>query len=304
MLPFFCTKKSSLIGLYIQAEELSLIHVKKIRHLPSIESFESVKIAPGVIMDGKIIDFNKALLALRELVLRTDTVGCDAAFALPGYCVISKRLDLTHAVSEEECEADINTHRELYLPGVTDEIFFDYYDISNNGINKQIMLIAAKKDLVNTYIDLIQQTGLKVKIVDVDYYALARMLSLCTKNKAQPLVLIDVGLTAIHIVFLQDENVLLTKQINLAHFTQDFFQNLAQQIQQCIQSCSAIHKQLRVEKIVLSGKSLLLKNIHCYLAEVLAIPIEFPHVSFQVSTEFLSRSMLCLGLGLHGGQYD
>lgn len=309
---FFYTKKTSLIGLDFQADELSLIHIKKYRQTPCIESFASLKLMPGMMVDGKIIVFDKMLTALRVLVHETGTMGCSAAFALPGSCVISKRIDVPHMLTEDEWEADIGDHLDNYLPGVTDEIAFDYYPVAQEGGAQQAMLIAAKKELVYQYVNLIQAAGLKVKVVDVDYNAFARALVHGLTVIDQTIMLLDVGMAVAHVLILKEKNLLMVKQITLSPITTDFMQHLVLQIQQVLQSNHASNQDIKIEKIYLSGRSVQLKNIQRYLTTLFVIPVEvarvcLPHskaISKDKIQEVILRSMISVGLGLHGEQYD
>jgi type IV pilus assembly protein PilM len=193
------------------------------------------------------------------------------------------------------------------LPGLTADVCFDY-SISNKDSGSRSLLVAAKNEVVNSYVSAVSKAGLSVKIVDVDWHALARAINFYHNLQNQTVCVLDVGMRSAHIFFLQDAQMVFMQRINLNGYAEDFLQTLLQDIRQALQMCQATFRPVSVEKFYLTGKSKVLTKIFEYLKEYLGVNVEIPLVVSQLKiadklvredcTTILLRSLVSIGLAL------
>lgn len=169
-------KRRTLVGLDIRADELVLTCLRPLRVGWQVQGIASAALPSGIIIEGNIVQVEPLVTILKKLVLETRALGLKAAIALPDSAVIERHISFPRLLKEEEYEAEIHMHLHQYLEGVTEEMYFDYFLEKKNTESHQAILIAAKRDLVNRYLDVSNQSGLIVKIVDVEKYALARVI--------------------------------------------------------------------------------------------------------------------------------
>jgi type IV pilus assembly protein PilM len=164
-------RSRALVGIDIHASEIRLLQLRR-RHCGfSVERSGSTPLPAGAVLDGKIKQLDCVQAVLKNLVLTTRTQGASAVMALPVSAVISKRV----VVPAAALQARSREQFQAYFTGVQDALSFDYAiagKVENNTAD--IFLIAAKLESLNDYLLLAEYAGLKLKIIDVDSYALTR----------------------------------------------------------------------------------------------------------------------------------
>ena len=166
----FYAKKRPLIVLDINHEEIRILQLKRVKEELWVEQVYIGALDAGAIVDGRIQSLQTVRAAIEKAVQATHTKGAEVAIALPMQSVITKRIKLNEELSPEECEAEINANMADYFPHATEDLVFDFV-LENPS---DVLLIAARKSQLNEYLTVVKQAGLKIKIVDVDSYALSR----------------------------------------------------------------------------------------------------------------------------------
>jgi type IV pilus assembly protein PilM len=96
--------------------------------------------------------------------------------AVPGPAVIIKRVTLP-AQSARELENTILFEAGNFIPEDLENVNLDYQitDYLDDGKRMEVLLVAAKKEIVASYSETIRSAGLTPVVVDVDYFALENM---------------------------------------------------------------------------------------------------------------------------------
>jgi type IV pilus assembly protein PilM len=115
--------------------------------------------------------------------------------AVPGPAVIIKRVTLP-AQSPRELENTILFEAGNFIPEDLENVNLDYQitDYLDDGKRMEVLLVAAKKDIVASYTEAVRAAGLSPVVVDVDYFALENMFE--TNYQAPPdraIALVNIG---------------------------------------------------------------------------------------------------------------
>lgn len=96
--------------------------------------------------------------------------------AIPGPAVIIKRVTLP-AQSARELENTILFEAGNFIPEDLENVNLDYQvtDYLDDGKRMEVLLVAAKKEIVSSYSETIRAAGLTPAVIDVDYFALENM---------------------------------------------------------------------------------------------------------------------------------
>jgi len=99
--------------------------------------------------------------------------------AVPGPAVIIKRVTLP-AQSARELENTIVFEAGNFIPEDLENVNLDYQvtDYLDDGKRVEVLLVAAKKDIVGSYSESMRAAGLQPVVVDVDYFALENMFEM------------------------------------------------------------------------------------------------------------------------------
>jgi type IV pilus assembly protein PilM len=118
-------------------------------------------------------------------------------------------------MTEEELEEHIQAEAEQYIPFDIDDVYLDFQDLKTNteeSDRTDIMLVAAKKDVVSTYLSMLENIGLQAVVVDVDAFALENSyenIESLTENVA----LIDIGASKMSINIIANGTSILARDV-------------------------------------------------------------------------------------------
>ncbi len=301
MFNFTRSKSRTLIGLDINSDEIRLVQLSRAKHKVRIEKVALEALPPGAIMDGKIHQPATVKSVVAKMVQDTQTQGLATALALPAHCVISKRIKLQAFLREEECEAEISAHLDRYLPEVTEELCFDFWFVNSLPVaRRDILLIASRLELLNTYASVVTDAGLVVKIVDVDSYALIRAAQFClASDDMESVALLHINETAVEFIVFHQNEIIFSQHW---HGRQE---ELLQQLQRIIQQCFSMHRHVQISRLVVAG---IFSGLPEYLAKQLAVTIVHinpftntlfaPQVDQNALHKIGSRLLIAFGLGL------
>ncbi len=138
---------------------------------------------------------------------------------LPGNKTIIKSIKLSSEnISSGDLEPLIYKEAEQIIPFDINEIQLSYDFIKSENQNEiEILIVASKKEIVNTYLDIIKQTNLRPYIADVDYFCL---LNIFEKNYSDEyggkvIAILDIGATSSNIVMLFNKREMFNRDFNV-----------------------------------------------------------------------------------------
>ncbi len=133
--------------------------------------------------------------ATRTLAQSQGTRARQVITAVPGPAVIIKRVTLP-AQSINDLENTILFEAGNFIPEDLENVNLDYQitDYIDDGKRMEVLLVAAKKDIVASYSETIRAAGLTPIIVDVDYFALENMFETNYQPAAdRAIALVNIG---------------------------------------------------------------------------------------------------------------
>jgi type IV pilus assembly protein PilM len=131
---------------------------------------------PSAIQNNMVFEPGAVAAATRALA---DSCGMRARkviTAVPGPAVIIKRVTLP-AQSPKDLENTILFEAGNFIPEDLENVNLDYQitDYLEDGKRMEVLLVAAKKDIVASYSETIKAAGFTPLIIDVDYFCLENM---------------------------------------------------------------------------------------------------------------------------------
>ncbi|HSG29652.1 MAG TPA: type IV pilus assembly protein PilM, partial [Candidatus Krumholzibacterium sp.] len=169
-LPF--RKKASTVGLDIGSSLIKMIEIDHSGDVPRIVHFGMNRLLPEAIVEGEIMDRNLVIDGIRECMLQAGITSNEVVSAVSGRAVIVKKVVMDKMAPEDAQEA-IFWEAEQHVPFDIDDVCLDFQILREDiGANQmEVLLVAAKKDMVETHSSLIRDAELIPKIVDVDSFA-------------------------------------------------------------------------------------------------------------------------------------
>jgi type IV pilus assembly protein PilM len=179
---FYCWPQS-LLGLDIQDEEIRLLQLQGFFKKKSIKQALALSLPLGAVTEGNIQEAEVVSDCLKELVHDNQLQGFEVAIALPAQSVVSQSISVAKGLSESDLELEVTSHLSHLMPGITEGLCYDYVILnSQDAVQNEVLIVTTSFMHLNTYLTVVQNAGLKVRIVDVDQYALTRANQLVKKN--------------------------------------------------------------------------------------------------------------------------
>jgi type IV pilus assembly protein PilM len=200
-------KKNQLIGLDIGSHAIKLVEIEDTKKGRILKNFGIIGLPQDAIVEGAIKEMEIVSSAIKTLYKNLKLKNKSVVTSISGYSVIVKKISIQKR-GEAELDASIQDEAEQYIPFDINDVNLDYEILSAPGEAEaekkeegdkgdkglmDVMLVAAKKDIVEDYVSLLHLTGLSPVILDVDAFALQNAFELSAESISGCYALVNVG---------------------------------------------------------------------------------------------------------------
>jgi type IV pilus assembly protein PilM len=200
-------KKNQLIGLDIGSHAIKLVEIEDTKKGRILKNFGIIGLPQDAIVEGAIKEMEIVSSAIKTLYKNLKLKNKSVVTSISGYSVIVKKISIQKR-GEAELDASIQDEAEQYIPFDINDVNLDYEILSAPGEAEaekkeegdkgdkglmDVMLVAAKKDIVEDYVSLLHLTGLTPVILDVDAFALQNAFELSAESISGCYALVNVG---------------------------------------------------------------------------------------------------------------
>ena len=213
----FFRKTSHLIGLDIGSRALKASEIVETKSGYSLKHFGMLDIAYGAIEEGVIKDADEIAASIRKLFNENSFKTQNVAVSIGGYSVIVKKISV-QTMTEEQLQESINSEAEQHIPFDISDVNLDYQmlgEAENNPNQMDVLLVAVKKEVINSYVDLIQMAGLNPCVIDIDAFALQNIFELNYAPEDENVALIDIGASKTSLNILKGNSSVFIRDVAL-----------------------------------------------------------------------------------------
>lgn len=211
-------KKNQLVGLDIGSRTIKAAEIIEGKKGFSLSKFGMVDIMPEWIEDGTIKDPEAVAETIRDLFKTHGIKNRNVAISVGGYSVIVKKISVASA-SEDQLHDTIHYEAEQYIPFDINDVNLDFQILGENEHNPNqmnVLLVAAKKEMVNDYVNLAEMAGLDPRIIDVDAFALQNIFEINhTPSGQENIALIDIGASKTSLNILKGNTSVFMRDVSL-----------------------------------------------------------------------------------------
>jgi type IV pilus assembly protein PilM len=210
-------KKDHLVGLDIGSRAIKVAEIVERKKGRTLEKFGMIEIAPGFIEEGAIKEPEAVADTIRQLYKTYNVKEHNVAISIGGYSVIVKKINVQN-MTEEQLQETIHFEAEQYIPFDINDVNLDFQILGENEQNPNqmsVLLVAAKKEMINDYINLTQMAGLNPCIIDVDAFALQNVFEANYDVGADNIALIDIGASKTSLNILKGSNSVFMRDVSL-----------------------------------------------------------------------------------------
>ncbi len=176
------------------------------------------QVAPEAIVQGAFLNSGAITEAIREAVDSAKIKGKNVAAAVSGHSVIVKKVSLPE-MTREELDDQIQWEAEQYIPFDVNEVNLDFQildSVEDDG-NMEVLLVAAKKDLIDDYVQVITEAGLNPVAIDVASFAVENAFEAnYDLDTSDTVALVNVGAQVVNINIISKGVPCFTRDITTA----------------------------------------------------------------------------------------
>jgi len=332
-------KKNQLVGLDIGSHSIKLVEIDDSKKGMILRNFGIIGLPKDAIVEGSVKEMEIAASALKKLYKNLNVKNKNVATSISGFSVIVKKISISKR-EDAELESSIHEEAEQYIPFDISDVNLDYEILTGKeeevekeegeeeGAREQesglmdVMLVAAKKDIIEDYESLIHLAGLNPVVMDVDAFALQNAFEMSSEDTSGCYAIINVGaeelginavkdgvsmftrdssyggsqiteaiMSKFNVSFEEAENIKLggTKMEKEKGALEEIFTTAVsgwvQEIKRALDFLSTTYPDETIEKIYISGGAFRIPGFQKYLEMETDIPIEElnPFANLQIN---------------------
>jgi type IV pilus assembly protein PilM len=216
-------RRKSTVGLDIGS---GLIKVAVVDHSkkgdPQLTKVAIQPLQPDAIVEGEVMDPGVVAEAIQSALASAGVSSRQIVTAVGGRDVIIKKIQIER-VKEQQARELMRWEAEQHVPFDMESVELDFQilDPDGDGLEMNVLLVAAKRELVDSKVRVLTDAGLQPVIVDVDAFALHNAFELNYPDAMQGMVaLVNIGHDVTNINILEDGIPILTRDLTLGtrHF--------------------------------------------------------------------------------------
>jgi type IV pilus assembly protein PilM len=210
-------RKKTTVGLDIGS---GLIKVAVIDHSKKEPELVKATVAPllaDAIVEGEVMDPGIVAEAIQTALAGAGVKSKEVVTAVGGRDVIIKKIQIER-VKEQQARELMRWEAEQHVPFDMESVELDFQilDPDADGLEMSVLLVAAKRELIESKVRVLGDAGLQLAAVDVDAFALHNAFEVNHPDALDGLVgLVNIGHEVTNVNILDEGVPILTRDITV-----------------------------------------------------------------------------------------
>ena len=212
------SSKKSLIGLDIGSEVLKAAQINETKEGYELVNFGMLRLAPESDYSSRGEHGEEIAEHIRTLLDNLRVKAKMVATSLSGYSVIVKQLSLPYP-TKKDLMANIQWEAEQHIPFGVQDVTMDVHVVGQNKDNAEytdVILVAAKNDVVQNTIQMLGRAKLTAGVIDLDLFALENAYEVNYPYEEGCVALIDIGANQLKINVVREGVSIFTREVSQA----------------------------------------------------------------------------------------
>jgi len=205
------------VGLDIGSRSIKVGEIKDTSSGRSITRFGAIDIAPGIIEEDGIKNPEAAADSISQMFKLYNIKQHNVAISVGGYSVIVKKINVQN-MPEEQLQETIHLEAEQYIPFDISDVNLDFQILGGSELNPNqmsVLLVAAKKEMISDYLNVMELAGLNPCTIDVDAFALQNIYEANYEAENECVALIDIGANKTSLNILKNNSSVFMRDVSL-----------------------------------------------------------------------------------------
>lgn len=208
-------RSRSTVGLDIGSGLIKLVVISHGSGGPVLTKVAFTQVVDDAIVEGEVMDPGIVAEAIRGLFATSGIKPKHLITAVGGRDVIIKKISMDR-MKEAEAREVIRWEAEQHVPFDMDNVELDFQilDPDGEGLQMSVLLVAAKRELVENKMALLAEVGIQPSVIDVDAFALHNAFEVNYPEAMRGVVgLVNIGHEMTNVNILEDGTPILTRDL-------------------------------------------------------------------------------------------
>ncbi len=208
-------RSKTTVGLDIGSGLIKMVVISHGSGEPILSKVGMRALVDDAIVEGEVMDPGIVADAVRGLFQELGIKPKNVVTAVGGRDVIIKKIPMDR-MREGEARELIRWEAEQHVPFDMDNVELDFQilDPESEGLQMSVLLVAAKRELVETKVSLLKDIGIEPSIIDVDAFALHNAFEVNYPDAMKGIVgLVNIGHEITNVNILDEGVPVLTRDL-------------------------------------------------------------------------------------------
>jgi len=210
-------KNKDIVGVDIGASAVKLVQLRELKGGYQLQNVGILPLPAEAIVDNTLMDSPSIVETVKQLLASLQIKAKDAACSISGNAVIIRKISLP-VMPAEELEDQIHWEAEQYIPFDINDVNVDFQilDTDEQDLSKMnVLLVASKKDIINDYLAVFAEAGLKLVVVDVDSFAVQNAYEVNYGAGEEVVALVNLGASIMNLNIVKGGVSLFTRDVQM-----------------------------------------------------------------------------------------
>jgi type IV pilus assembly protein PilM len=212
----FMSKTRETIGIDIGSSSVKLVQLKEHKGGYSLQKAGILPLPAEAIVDNTLMDSSSIVETIKTLANSLEISAKEAASSISGNSVIIRKIILP-LMTSEDLEEQIHWEAEQYIPFDINDVNIDFQILGpdeNDPSRMTVLLVASKRDIVNDYITVFNETGFRLSVIDVDSFAVQNAFEINYDVYPEEVVaLVNIGANIMNLNIVKNGVSLFTRDV-------------------------------------------------------------------------------------------
>jgi type IV pilus assembly protein PilM len=208
-------RNKSTVGLDIGSGFIKVAVIDHSSSEPELVHVSHTQLIADAIVEGEVMDPQIVVETIRSLISSAGLKPRALVASVGGRDVMVKKIQMDR-MKEADAREVIRWEAEQYVPFDMENVQLDFQilDPLDAGLQMNVLLVAAKREVVDQRVSLLRDAGLAPNVVDVDSFALHNAFEFNYPDAMTGVVaLVNVGHEISTVNVLQDGTLILTRDV-------------------------------------------------------------------------------------------
>ena len=212
-------KATQVLGLDISSTTVKLLELSESGGQFRVESYAVSSLPQDAVIEKAVNDIDGVTNAVRTVVAQSRTKVKNVAAAVAGSSVITKMIDMSDGLNEDDMEMQLTLEADQYIPYPLEEVAIDFEiqgPAQETEGQVEVLLAACRRETIEARVNAIEGAELTPKIMDVEAYAMERAFALLQgqlkMDGDSTVAVVDIGATMTTLSVLHNSQTIYTRE--------------------------------------------------------------------------------------------